>query len=390
MTAILAPARPRQPGVVRSWADVARWRGGAAVALLLALWLCAGSTRAAVLVDLFSATVPVAAQDADTRNRAAPEALARVVDRVSGGAAWRGAQSLEALAAVAPGFLEEYSYRTRAAGENFPGGEAGAGPATFLMTVRFSEPAVLQWMAAQGLPVWGRSRPDILVWLAVEEDRQRSIVGQDQDSPLSEALLNAAVDRGLPVRLPLQDLQDRNALSPSDLWGFFAEPVSLASARYSPDLTLMAKAFRQSGRWVVQWRLLERQQGGESGLVEDRDSQVALERMVEDLAGRLARRFAVVAGQSGGDRLRIGVEGLSRYEDYAQCLKALGRLPPVAAVQPVLVRGGFVEFEIALKGTTAQFEEHVALRSQLAPVVGSGAVASERPLFRIFRWVSPG
>ena len=56
----------------------------------------------------------------------------------------------------------------------------------------------------------------------VEQDTQRTLLGDSGDSELSTALLRQAQRRGLPLALPLLDLQDTMQVSPGIVWEIFA------------------------------------------------------------------------------------------------------------------------------------------------------------------------
>ncbi|GIS19342.1 MAG: hypothetical protein CM15mP120_12580 [Pseudomonadota bacterium] len=65
-----------------------------------------------------------------------------------------------------------------------------------------------------------------------EQDTQRTLLRDGGDSELSTALLRQAQRRGLPLALPLLDLQDTMQVSPGIVWGIFCRP-------WQPLLTAM-------------------------------------------------------------------------------------------------------------------------------------------------------
>ena len=46
---------------------------------------------------------------------------------------------------------------------------------------------------------------------------------------------------GLPVSLPLMDLDDNMAVTATDVWGRFADPVLKASQRYGAEMVVLGK-----------------------------------------------------------------------------------------------------------------------------------------------------
>ncbi|MCF6239263.1 MAG: DUF2066 domain-containing protein, partial [Candidatus Marinimicrobia bacterium] len=110
----------------------------------------------------------------------------------------------------------------------------------------FNENELNRSLIELGLPVWGKSRPEILLWLAVEDGGVRSIVGEnDIDSELPSILKQALTKRGLSLLIPLMDLQDQTQVSFADLWAGFAEPILKASQRYGTQVVVIAKIIRK-------------------------------------------------------------------------------------------------------------------------------------------------
>src|SRR5258706_5789879 len=54
-------------------------------------------------------------------------------------------------------------------------------------------------------------------------------------------LLAVADERGLPVTLPLLDVQDLRAVTFADVWGGFEDRVAAASVRYRADALLIGR-----------------------------------------------------------------------------------------------------------------------------------------------------
>src|SRR5690606_41001353 len=95
-----------------------------------------------------------------------------------------------------------------------------------------------------GLPDWGTERPDVLVWLAVDDGGDRYLVSESGGQHIAPLVRQAARRRGLPVTLPLLDVEDQRALLFSDVWGGFFGRVETASQRYQPQVILTGKLQR--------------------------------------------------------------------------------------------------------------------------------------------------
>src|SRR5690606_25504380 len=135
--------------------------------------------------------------------------------------------------------------------------------------VEFNAARVSQALAQRNRPVWGPERPLTLLWVAFDDGfGERVLLGANDagvaaGSPLAELLqttraeLAAAADeRGLPIALPLLDLEDLQALTFTDVWGGFEEPIRAASARYGADSILIGRVRIGDFGPEVQWLLL--------------------------------------------------------------------------------------------------------------------------------------
>src|SRR5690606_22276740 len=79
---------------------------------------------------------------------------------------------------------------------------------------------------------------------------------QVTDDEPRQMLHEEAKRRGVPLILPLQDLEDRLALSARDLWSMDERAVRRASERYQADSVLVGRySSTSSGIWRSHWQL---------------------------------------------------------------------------------------------------------------------------------------
>src|SRR5262245_61670882 len=91
-----------------------------------------------------------------------------------------------------------------------------ASPASYVQQTGYTEQGQLRvgfdartlrtWMLARGLPVWGDDRPLVMLWLAIDLEGDRAIVGADDESGVQATLAKVAGERGLPLQLPLLEI----------------------------------------------------------------------------------------------------------------------------------------------------------------------------------------
>lgn len=290
--------------------------------LLSFLVLLALPAGAATLSGLYEAEVPVSGEDTASRNQVIGEALTRVLVKLTGRDPAPGA---EELAGQAARYVQQYRYR-RGLG---PDGE----PQTTLW-VRFDKRGLDRALRERGLPLWGSSRPGMLVWLAVETQGRRELAAAD--SPYAEALSDAAAARGLPLQWPLLDLEDQARLTAADLWSDYGPAVTAASVRYARPLVLAGR-LRQVApdHWDGRWTLYE--DGQEQPLSgSGPDAATVIQDVVGRLVTELAARYAPAGGDNGPDRVRLQFTGVRNVDDYARLIKLIGERD---MVERVAVRG---------------------------------------------------
>jgi hypothetical protein len=315
--------------------------------------------HAAVVRGLYSAEVPIQDQSEAARSRGFEQALREVFVKVSGDSRVRSDPELDAILRRAPRYVREFSYTTHA-----PLDSSGGTPSLWLR-VSFDGTSVDRLLRESGLPVWGKERPSTLLWLAVQGGRERSIVGSDSNASLLESITKAAEVRGVPVLLPLMDLEDRSRVNFADFLGGFDENVLAASERYGADATLIASLSRRnSGSWHGRFTLRS------VGLQESRElnagSADALIRSgIDFMADQLASQYAYSSQEARETTVVLQVTGVDALTDYARVLAYLNGLSPVSSVEPRSLAPGSVGYTMTVRGGRADLQRVIALGSVL-------------------------
>jgi hypothetical protein len=306
--------------------------------LFVVLWLaCVPS--AAPAADLFVEQAPVVDEAAATRNAALSAMLKRVMVRVSGNVGVASQPAAAEVLTAAPSLVEQYRYRSVDEGGNL----------VRYLWARFDQGAVERMMRERGLPVWVQ-RPRVLVWLATERAGQRSLLALDTEPLARDAALGRAAERGLPLQLPLMDLEDQSALTPADLWSDYLQGIQSASARY-PHERILTGRLTAAGRdrWRGVWTLIgpTASDGFQSpALGLDETVRFAVDQTQNMLAARYAPTPG--GGDNGGVRVRfVGVYDLPR---YGALLGLLEGLEPVRSLALRYVDGDDLVFEFQLRG----------------------------------------
>ena len=338
--------------------------------LLVLLLVVAQKLDAVTLENLYQAEVLSESQSDAQRRIDASEGLSQVLMRVSGRSDILQNPVIVAALKTPEQYYSEFSYaRVEAVND-----EAVALPQPGLdplpaetprqvMRIRFAPSLIAKILREAGLPVWGSNRPSVLSWMAIDDESGRQVLGEANPSLFAKTLNQAARARGVPLLLPLWDLEDSRGVSSSEIWGRFLGRIEAASKRYSPDKILVFRAESEfSNQWRGDWSLGE---GGQwrSGTVYGESQAQLATALVGVLASVLSEQYAVTSTRS---EVRLTVEGITEIQDYAEVSRYLEGLTQVMSVQPVRILTDMVEFKLRSEGEVQQIIDVIALDRKLS------------------------
>ncbi len=305
--------------------------------------------HAARLDNLFEAEVAVGGRDEAARESAMQQALRQVLVRITGDSAGVQQAAGDRLLAQPDRFVEQYHVREAPDADN----------AALRLWVRFDGVSLAREVRKAGLRYWGPDRPDTLVWLAVDNRGQRHLMAESADTEAAGALREAAREYGLPVTLPLLDLEDQRAVDFTDIWGGFQGAVETASRRYRPQVILIGKVGRAGASgWQGGWTLLaagNTQTWNRYAATLDK----AVAAGVADAAEWLAAKYAVAT--TGQSIRALTVDGIRGVDDYGRVYNYLSSLTPVDSVQVVRVADQQIEFELKLNAQESNLVQLINL-----------------------------
>lgn len=329
-----------------------------ALILLLILSFFAVPGWAVEVADLYEAEVAVTGQGRTERHKAVRMALAEVLIKVSGNEQVALLPGIPELLGRSLQFLQQYRYRSEAA--RVDGSEASE-PQKWLW-MQFNQAGLDKALREISVPIWGRTRPSTLLWLAVEQGGKRSLQGGSDDSELLDSISSQAKRRGIPLVLPLLDLEDQQRVKATDVWINFQDNILNASARYPSEAILVGRLLDLGdGRWQGRWSL---NLGGQlynwahTGLLE-----TALAYGIEGTASTLAARFVRVPDSKPGE-LRILVKDIRNLADFARSERYLRALNGVTKVHAGQIDGDRILFAIKTRGDRQALLEAVRLSSR--------------------------
>lgn len=333
--------------------------------LLLCLCCLSFSVPAAQVEGLYEAEIQVFSQKRAERATAMLSGLAEVLAKVSG---QRDAALLQGVAQAirSPArFLQQYRYKP------MPEEERQAlmtveGDDPQLIVFRFDKQAVDKLLSDNSLPVWGATRPSTLVWLAIEADGERRLLGGDEAEQAVKDLLREARRRGMAVVMPLMDLEDQVKLSFADVWGGFRETIEAASARYRTESILVGRLLRTpEGEWSARWSLLDKD-GVRNWHADGALMAEVLDAGVAGSIEMLAASYAPKGGVAQAGLVPITVTAVHNLSDYARVTQYLQSLQLISQVHITQVEGDRIRFQLDAKGSEDEVVQTIGLGNVLS------------------------
>ena len=334
--------------------------------------VCAGNVlHAADASSLYQTQEVVnSREDATERNRAFNSGLEDVLLKVSGRVDTlenpiirRQLQNTQAL-------VEGWAYQTRV--------EDGA--ERLYLQITYFQPEVQRVLESAGIPLWPANRPETLVWVVTQNELGEQSFSDPQTEPeLFTQLKTAADRRGLPLRFPLLDLQDRMLIAAEQVWVMDELALRGAAQRYGSESILAIRLFRTlAGETYGKAVYLFRDHMLDIESFEDPEPaflETAIALAAEELAGTFAVRLS--ASTSGSSSITMNVSGIQSAADYAAILRYLDELTVVNSVQVLAAQGDKLTLQVRAGGQLRQLMETLTLERRLVQQSEAALVGQE-------------
>ena len=365
---------------------------------------------------LFEISVPVDDRSNSKRKRATREAITEIMIRISGQSTAASNSVLTSRLKKSSAYIQRYLYREELVIDD----EGNAGE-QLMLDLFFDEISLRNLLRDAGLPRWGSNRPQVLVWLAIGDQQQRFLMGTDgeallssmtsrqstelttrqstqgqetTDSPedshidLRQILNNKAAERGLPILIPLMDLEDEISIDVADVWGRFVQPIRQASLRYNGDAILAAQLMQSGDTWQTRWLLLHKGRTLSWELESD-SIEGALTAGIDATTDQLAEQYAVLEDSLQRNELLISVSNIQQVEDYAHLIDYLKNLTSISSVNVARVSGSAIQLRVSLIGEQEAMLQLISLNNKLLkesmPLFDADGVVTQLPSL-FFRW----
>lgn len=363
--------------------------------------------------DLFEISIPVEDQSDSKRKIATRQALIKVMVRISGQSSAESNNLLNSRLKNASSYIQRYLYRKVDKVD-----EQGKSIEQIILDLVFDEMSLRNLLRETSLPLWGANRPQVLFWIAIGDSRRQFLMGTDDESLLNtimqegEDTTNISTDaviastdnrldidlkkiindqassRGLPILIPLMDLEDSININILDVWGRYIEPIRQASVRYNSDTIVAAQIKKVDNIWITQWLLLHKRLTlsweQESNTIED-----ALSYGIDSVTDKIAEQYAVYEDNVQQNELLISVTNVNRVEDFAYLMEYLEKLISIQSVNVNKVHESTIQLRVKLVGKEESLIQAISLNNKLRierePIIEVNAMVTDLPTL-YFRW----
>jgi hypothetical protein len=334
--------------------------------LALCLFLPALAAHAEFLPGLYRVSEPLTSQMPPEQARAMQQAFDTLVLRLTGDVNAASNPALAELRKDPQQLVSQYGFQDNS------------------LQVDFDPRAVDSSLRQAGVALWGPNRPSILVWWLNQTVDGATLVGDGQAS--AQTLRNAAQHRGLPLLLPLADLQEQLAATPQALAGPQPDGLLEVSQRYAADALLAVNAVEENAQWRASWNLWLGE-SVEQGVATGQDPAGLADAVMLQINQRLAPRFVLAAGSSQSLTLIVEGNDLARFAELERLLEPLG-------ARLIAVQGGQLTYRVDASAEQLRAQlgllrlQEVSAQAVDPQAIASTEVAAPQPTADVltFRW----
>lgn len=320
--------------------------------LIICCLFVSQSVFAVEVKGLFEAEVTTRSQSREDRNAALREALVIVLNRVMAGEAVMQDPTVNTALDNAAAYVDQYQYALVSEGQDEH--------APRVMRVSFNEETLMELMRSSRLSIWNEVRDQVLLWLVVEQFGHKELFDTAQHADVNVVLQEASRLKGIPVLLPLMDLEEKQRISVKDILSAYPENLLEASKRYDMSAVLSGKLVRQRTCWRSEWTLNFNSEV-EQWTLPCTDLKTNLSSAFQSVYQRLSIFYAVTPGQVEADTITLKVAGIRGMTAETNIKDYLHKLPMVTSVKWVQVEQGQHVFQLKFSGTKSALQQHINL-----------------------------
>lgn len=339
------------------------------------------SVNAVEVSKLDEANVPVSSRAVAERDKALKSALEQVIIKNTGTARSLDNSLIQSQLSNPDTLLSQYGYIEQ--------------NGQLLLTASFEHRRIVALLRQAQLPVWGTQRPLTLFWVAMPGDGDTMILGDSSALAERKIFSDFSYARGIPVLLPILDLDELMGINPNDIKGMFADIVASVSGRYQADFLALV-AIDAAGN-QVRYRLnlytkatidsLTPPLFSYNGTAEN--SAQAITAMMAALGEYYFTKYAIAdtGTQLGASVTFVNIQKMAQLVEVEKYLKQLSAIKNATLTH---IQGNTVTFSLDLFGSETDLQRLLSLEpriSVVAPVsAGEFSPVSNQTGKPVYEW----
>uniref|UniRef100_Q0HW60 DUF2066 domain-containing protein n=1 Tax=Shewanella sp. (strain MR-7) TaxID=60481 RepID=Q0HW60_SHESR len=350
---------------------------------LLAFLYClftVNSLQAVEVSKLDEADVPVTSRSVPERNKALKAALEKVIIKNTGTARSLDNGVIQLQLANPDALLSQYGYVEQ--------------NGQLLLKANFEHRRIITLLRQAQLPVWGIQRPLTLFWVAMPSEGDTILLGDSSTLDERQAFNTFSDERGIPVLLPILDLDELMGINPNDVKGMFADIVSSVSGRYQADFLALV-AIEPAGN-QVRYRLNLYTKATIDSLTPlfsfngtAENSAQAITAMMAALGDYYFTKYAIADSgeQVGASVTFVNIDKMAQLVEVEKYLKQLSAVKNATLSR---IQGNTATFSLDLFGSQTDFERLLSLEPRISVVAPGEFSAGASPAGKtVYQWRLP-
>lgn len=330
---------------------------------MICLFFAAQTVSAVEVKGLFEADVITHSLSEKDKAAALKEALSIVIKRIAAGDNLLGNSTVKAALNKAEFYVEQVQYALEP--------ENRSKKTARTMRVLFNEETLMAVIRNSKLAVWNEVRDEVLVWLVVEKFGSKTLLNMKEDFEVYSRLQVVAKKKGVPLMLPLMDLEDKRELAVDDILSAYSGKVLKASRRYGVSAILSGSVIHKRNCWYSEWTLHFDGKVQQWSLPCEGLEQT-LSVAMQGIYDQLSAFHAVKSENREGGSVILNIKGIKGMTAESTIKAYLKKLPKVSAVKWLKVEKGFHVFKLNFSGKREDLEKAIALQRLLLKQKSAG------------------
>ncbi|MGS0680823.1 DUF2066 domain-containing protein [Shewanella sp. 125m-7] len=246
------------------------------------------------------------------------------------------------------------------------------------LKVNFDHKRIISLLREAGLPVWGKQRPLTLVWLVLSENGEREILNDASSIPSRQVFERESATRGVPLLLPLMDLDDSMKVGVNDIRGQFTDNVAHASLRYQSNYFILATIEPQASVYRYQMNLYPREKAAQSlqlnSLITKSGEAATIDDAVAAIVAATSEYYVgqyAIADSGEQKTTKLTFADVTEMKQLVAIEQYLNQLSAIKSASIARIQGQTIEFNLNLFGNEADLHRLMALDPRIEAVMSN-------------------